>query len=427
MAGIEELGGRKGDGSERHVLLSRVSQGLGIAAAGAVAFSVLWSAEKYCIHVVDVVENSKLGVFGWVFTGEYPYVYRSMPTSKLLEQPPQPSPFQYCGQSEKYASTLTTASFGAFLGACLESYRHIQRRPPHYVQLVAPYAIALLAVHIEPFLSFKYSVVSEFGYGHTQSNVATARLALSKTKRIVDISNRYSVLTAAIVIVLVRCMYLAKSSFPPPADGDEEKARGGGLVAYVSRNKALQVLTRISIIINLLWMFFTVTVWMFKEMPYYGLGVLSGIVAILHFSCWSLLDDKDIASSTSTTITYYTNSTSSAMAQAVNYYKILQQWIFALTIGRMIYWEFLDDSILNTYLPKHFYSLIASLTAFAVTASYSRSTGQIIAIVGIIFALLLRMVVASLFLTDIKGSIIGSSIGLGISVLGIGAVLAGGV
>lgn len=424
MAGIEELGGRKGDGSERHVLLSRVSQGLGIAAAGAVAFSVLWSAEKYCIDVVDVVENSKLEVFGWVFTGEYPYVYWSTPTSKLssqrLEQPPQPSPFQYCGQSEKYASTLTTASFGAFVGACLESYRHIQRRPPHYVQLVVPYAISLLAVHIEPFLSFKYSVVSEFGYGHTQSNVATARLALSKTKRIVDISNQYSVLTAAIVIVLVRCMYLAKSSFPPPPDGDEETARGGGLVAYVSLNKALPVLTRISIIINLLWMFFTVAVWMFKEMPYYGLGVLSGIVAILHFSCWSLLD-KDITSSS----THHTNSTSSDIAQAVNYYKILQQWIFALTIGRMIYWEFLDDSILNTYLPKHFYSLIASLTACGVTASYSRSTGQIITIVGIIFALLLRMVVASLFLTGIKGSIIGSSIGLGISVLAIGAVLAG--
>jgi len=275
-------------------------------------------------------------------------------------------------------------------------------------------------VHIEPFLGFKYSVVSEFGYGHTQSNVATARLALSKTKRIVDISNRYSVFTAAIVIVLVRCMYLAKSSFPPLPDGDEETARGGGLVAYVSRNKALPVLTRISIIINLLWMFFTVAVWMFKEMPYYGLGVLSGIVAILHFSCWSLLD-KDITSSS----THHTNSTSSDIAQAVNYYKILQQWIFALTIGRMIYWEFLDDSILNTYLPKHFYSLIASLTACGVTASYSRSTGQIITIVGIIFALLLRMVVASLFLTGVKGSIIGSSIGLGISVLAIGAVLAG--
>jgi len=162
---------------------------------------------------------------------------------------------------------------------------------------------------------------------------------------------------------------------------------------------------------------------MFKEIPYYGLGVFSGIVAILHFSCWSLLD-KDVTSS-STTTTNHTNSPSRDIAQAVNYYKILQQWIFALTIGRMIYWEFLDDSILNTYLPKHFYSLIASLTACGVTASYSRSTGQIITIVGIIFVLLLRMVVASLFLTGIKGSIIGSSIGLGISVLAIGAVLAG--
>jgi len=150
------------------------------------------------------------------------------------------------------------------------------------------------------------------------------------------------------------------------------------------------------------------------------------MVAILHFSCWSLLDDKDITT-TSTTGTSHTNSTSSIITQAITYCKILQECIFALAIGRLIYWESLDDSTSYTYLTKYFYSPIVLFTAFGVTALCSRSTGQIIVSIGSICVLLLRMAVASLFSTGVKGSIIAGLRGLGISIIAIGAVLIGGL
>jgi len=452
MAGIEELGGRKGNHSPRHAILSSIGQGIGIASAGAVVFSVLWSVEKYCIdgwgdgmgYVGDDV------VDGVVEGGKWYYLFRTgsvqpVPIPSPSTAPSSPSPFQYCGPLERYTSTLTTATFGAFIGACLESLRHIARRPPHYVQQAVPYAMLLLAIHIEPFLGLKYYNSVGGGsewYGKGSkgqaATAAAARLAFSKTKRIVDISNRYSVVTGVISVVLLHGMFLVKqtlTSTPPSSQvvGDDDDGNAMSLVAYVSRNKALPVLTGISIVVNLLWTFFTVTVWLFKEMPYYGLGVVSVMVAILHFSCWSLLDkdinnrsssDNNSNSSTNTS----SSTTSTSITQAVAYYKILQECILALAICRLIYWEFFwDDVDSYIHLEKHFYSLVASFTAFGVTASYSRSTKQTIASIVAIFALLIRMIVASLFSTGVKGYIIAGSLGLGLGVFVIGGVLAGGL
>jgi len=363
MVGLEKLGEQKRNISNRYAILSSVSQGISISAAGAIVFSMLW----------------------WL---------------------------------ENSVSTLALEC-GAVLGASLDSLRYSQRRPPHAVQLVVPYAIALLAVHFEPFLTFR-------GYVRDEKSLAFAR-----TMSINAMSNRWSFMTGSIAIVLIYCMYLTKSLQLP--EGKDNNLRG--LVAYLHETNALPVVTVISIFANQLWTLVTVGVWLFKEMPYYGFGVVSVMLAILHFSCWSLLDGgpTDIDNIVARENNYKElekyngkkeTKISSIIARGMKNYKILQECIFALGIGRLIYWEFTDSY--GTSLGKHFYSLIACFTAFGISSSYSRSTTQTIIIISTIFLVLMRMVVAYLFSSGVNGAIIASSLGLGIGVLTIGVILAVG-
>jgi len=356
MTVLEKIGERNGITSDQSAILSIVGQGIGISAAGAIAFSILWS-----------FENS--GASTWAI------------------------------------------ECGAVLGACLESWRYSTRRRPHAVQLVVPYAIALLAVHFEPFLTFRGYVTSE------QS------LAFAKTMSINDMSSRWSFVTGSIAIVLIYCMYLTK--FLQPPQGKDDNVRG--LVAYLYYTSALPVLTVISIFINQLWTLVTVGVWLFKEMPYYGFGVVSIMLAILHFSCWYLLDDG-ISNGDKSTRTNAENTEnngtkiSNVIARGMKNYKTLQECTFALGICRLIYWEFTD--LFGTNLGKHFYSLVLSFTAFGVSSSYSRSTTQTIVIISTIFLLLMRMIVAYLFSSGVNGAVIASSLGLGLGILTIGGILA---
>lgn len=338
MGILESLSAQRGGDSERHAILSCVAQGLGIAGAAGVAFAALWCADL----------------------------------------------------------PLSVTEVGAVVGALLEAARHAHCRPPCTVQLAVPYAIALLAVHFQPFLNMRYSAASEFG---SKAQVKAAKLALSRTMPLVDLSARWSAITAVLAAALLQSLDRLLSA--PPAD----QARVG----------AVSLLAKLSVTVNQFWMAVTVAYWTVKEMPYFGLGVVSVAAALLHFLTWRL--ERKSASVIEGTFAELTGN--------VHVYEELQNCILVLGAMRMVYWEVSDSEITAPTLCKHFYSLVASFAAFGISSSYSRGPAATVTGIAATFIALLRMVVVYLFSPGASSTVAAGALGLGVGVMAIGGILGG--